>query len=231
MSQHDNGRYRTVLFDLDHTLLDSDASINEAFVATMGSVGLDAGSALRDHFDRINNALWRSVERGEHSPNDVLTLRFQILADELALDADPVAMGDTFAEALIAYGDLYQGARSLLDSLVGRCQLGLVTNGIGRIQRGRMERLGIASYFEAVTISGEVGVAKPDASIFDLTFDALPGASRESAVMVGDSLGSDILGAQNAGIDTVWFNQHNTAPPANAPTHTVSALADIAPLI
>lgn len=226
--------YDVVLFDFDHTLLDSDTSLAGAFDRSMRSAGLhDADEIARCYpdFDRINQALWRQVEAQQISPNDVRVRRFEELIGALGLDGDAVAMADAFVEGLIVCGELYDGARELLDHLAGRCRLGMVTNGIGRVQRGRLERLALGSSFEAVVISGEVGTSKPGSEIFDITCEAMGVADRSSVLMVGDSLPSDIRGAMNASIDSAWFNPNRQEAPADVvATHVVQHLGEIAAL-
>lgn len=220
--------YETVLFDLDHTLLDSDASHAVAHDQTMRSVGIDDPTAVFDTFDRINQALWRRVEAGALSPNVVKELRFAQLLDELGVDGDPVEMGDVFVAALTAHGELYRGAFDVLAQLAERSTLGLITNGIGAVQRGRLDRLGLTGTFATVVISGEVGRNKPDRRIFDIAFAALGDPDRSGAVMVGDNLGSDIQGGINAGIDTIWYNPSGARNRTGIePTHEVRALEEV----
>ncbi len=225
-------RYDTVLFDLDHTLLDSDASHAAAFDATMSSIGIDDPSSVFEVFDRINQALWRRVERHELSPNEVKALRFRQFLDEMGLDGDPTEMGAVFVDGLTQNGELYPGAQELVEQLAGLVALGMVTNGIGRVQRDRLARLGIADCFHAVIISGEVGTNKPGAEIFDLTFEALGIAERSRAVMIGDNLGSDIQGGINAGIETIWFNPTGSVNSTGIqPTHEVTTLDELPSLL
>ncbi len=226
--------YSTVLFDLDHTLLDSDASEAAAFELTLRAAGCaDPGEHVAT-YRRINGALWAGVERGEVSPNEVKTLRFEQLIAEVGLDADPNVMGSNFVDGLANNGELYDGARELLDVLAARedITLALVTNGIGIVQRTRLERLDLARYFEAVAISGELGVSKPGAEIFDLIFAELGEPERTEAVMIGDSLSSDIAGGTAAGIDTVWYNPKQvSAPDPTLFTHEIHSLGGLVSLL
>lgn len=228
MSAH---RYGVVLFDFDHTLLDSDASLAGAYDVTMRGVGVDDPSAVYPIFDQINRSLWLRVEAHELSPNEVRVRRFEQLIDRLGLDADADSMASAFVDGLVDCGELLPGAQTLLDDLAGEHRLALVTNGIGSVQRGRLARLGIDRYFETVTISGEVGVNKPGAEIFDLTFDDMVVTDRDDVVMVGDNLGSDVLGGINAGIDTIWFNPGRVEAGDPVPTHTVATLMEVSPLV
>lgn len=226
--------YDVVLFDFDHTLLDSDASLAGAFDRSMATVGITDRAELERcyiDFDRINQALWRRVEAQEISPNEVRVRRFEDLISTLELDGDAEVMAEAFVDGLIGCGELYDGALELLDDLRVRCRLGMVTNGIGRVQRERIARLGLASYFDAVVISGEVGASKPGVEIFELTFDAFGVSDRSTSLMVGDSLTSDIQGAANAGIDSAWFNPGGAAAGTAMPTHQVASLGDVARLV
>ncbi|MGA9276748.1 YjjG family noncanonical pyrimidine nucleotidase [Ilumatobacter sp.] len=224
--------YPTVLFDLDHTLFDTHASEAAAFEATMRSIAVDPTPEVFAAYDRLNQALWRRVERGELDPNDVKMIRFVQLLDELGIDGDARAIAESFVTGLAEHGDLYAGAGELLAELGATCRLALITNGIGSVQRGRLRRLGLQSSFEVVSISGELGMTKPGREIFDHTLRAMEIDDRGGVVMIGDSLASDIRGGVNSGIDTIWFNPRSQTNTSEiAPTHEVSSLEDLAVLI
>lgn len=223
--------YTHVLLDLDHTLLDTDTSLTLAFVDAMEAADADP-TGRYEIFDEINRALWKQVEAHELTPPQVHVARFEQLIDRLDLDADPRRMADAFALGMGRHGDLYPGAREMLDALAGRVGLALVTNGLSDIQRARVERLDLGHYFEAITISAEVGASKPGTAIFDLTFEALGHPSRDATVMVGDNLGSDIAGGNNAGVATCWYNP--SAHPGDdniRPTHTIAELRELLPIV
>jgi 2-haloacid dehalogenase len=218
-------RYSTLLFDLDHTLLDSDASEIAAYAHTMASIGL---ADPDDHFERylrINHGMWAAVERGEIQPSEVRHRRFEQFVDEVGIDADPMAMADAFVWGLGAYGELYDGAREILDRLAGRVRMAMVTNGLSDVQRARIDRLDLDMYFDAIVISSEVGATKPRPEIFDVAFEQLGVPAKDTAVMIGDSLTSDIRGGSDYGIDTCWFNWRREAVPDDmAITHQITQL-------
>ena len=224
-------RYPVVLFDLDHTLLDSDSSAEAAFDTTMRSIDVEPTAEVFELYDGINQALWRRVEAGDITPHDVKVRRFEQLLAELGARGNAVDMGATFVQVLTDHGELYPGARELLESIVGRARIAMVTNGIGPVQRGRLDRLGIDQYFEVVSVSGELAMSKPAPAIFDHTLGELGVTDRSVVVMVGDSLSSDIAGGSNAGIDTIWFNRHGAPKGSSTPTHEASSLDDVAALI
>ncbi len=225
-------RYTTVLLDLDHTLLDSDTSELLAFDETMHSVGVAEPQIHFADYAAINRAYWASVERGEITPDQVRVARFQEFAEFLGLAADATSMAATFVEGLGRHGELYPGSTELLENLRSSTSLGLVTNGLGDVQRSRIERLGLERYFDVIVISGEVGVSKPDPAIFELAFAGLGFPPSDTVVMVGDSLSSDMRGAANAGIAGCWYNpDRRPADPAVPLTHEITALGDLAPLV
>ena len=198
--------YSTVLLDFDHTLLDSDTSEIEAYMLTLRNQGVADPMVHFDLYKEINLGLWAGVERGELLPKDVKAKRFELLMDELGIDADIDQMADDFVVGFATHGDLYPGAIELLDALSGRVTLALISNGLSEVQRPRIARLGIEKYFDAIIISAEVGTTKPGTRIFDIAFDLLGNPARETAVIVGDSLSSDIKGGSNYGIATCWYN-------------------------
>lgn len=198
--------YSTLLFDLDHTLLDSEESERLAFEAALTAVDIGQPFDYFSTYGGINRALWAAVERQEIGPDDVRVARFEQLIDQTDLDVDPIAVADAFVAGLGAYGELYPECREVLDALGGRVTLALVTNGIGEVQRARIERLGLDNYFEAIAISGELGTSKPGTAIFDFVFESLEFPNKSEALMIGDSLASDIQGGNNFGIATCWYN-------------------------
>lgn len=223
--------YQIVLLDLDHTLLDTDTSIELAFQDAMAIAGGD-GAAAYGVFDKINRALWRQVELQRLTPPQVHVARFEQLIEQLNLQASPQDMADAFAVGMGEHGELYNGARPMLDELVDAVTLGLITNGLSDIQRRRLERLDLDRYFATVIISAEVGLAKPGSAIFDLAFEQLDSPDRSATLMVGDSLTSDIAGGIAAGIDTCWYNPHakpDTGPVP--PAHVISALSELPGLV
>ncbi len=196
----------------------------------MRSVGVDDPFAHLDTYIAINTPLWAAVERHEITPGQVRLLRFERLVEALHLDADPAAMADTFVTGLAECGDLYPGARAVLDAVADIATLALVTNGLSEVQRTRIERLGLQSSFAAVVISAEVGVSKPAGAFFDIAFERLGAPSRTNALMVGDSLSADIGGGASYGMATCWYNPHRRSAPEPATPRIDHMIADLAEL-
>ena len=115
-------------------------------------------------------------------------------------------------------------------------ELGLVTNGIAEVQRAKIARLGLSRWFDAISISGELGVAKPDPAIFDHALSQCTSAAaipRTSVLMVGDSVGSDIRGAERAGLSSCWLRPDATAEAPEAMTidHQIDRLEELSAIV
>jgi 2-haloacid dehalogenase len=225
-------RYRTLLFDLDSTLFDATTSEDAAFDETLRLAGVDDPPVYRDLYNEINGALWAAVERGELTPLVVRNLRFEQLVERAGLEADPQLLADTFVAGMGKYGGLYDGAREVLQALSGRVPLALVTNGLSEVQRTRVERLDLTPLFDAIVISSEVGVAKPSPGFFDIAFERLGWPAKDSALMVGDSLTSDMRGGYDYGMATCWYNPTGkTNDQDDIVTHEISDLEELIALV
>jgi YjjG family noncanonical pyrimidine nucleotidase len=221
-------RYSTFLLDLDHTLFDSDTSESAAFRQAMLVAGITEPAPYVSLYQRINLALWAAVERGETQPQQVRTLRYERFVAEAGLDADPLLMADTFVAGLAQNGDLYTGAREVLERLSEHASLAMVTNGLSEVQRARIDRLGIDQYFDAIVVSAEVGVSKPGTEIFDIVFERLRQPAKAATIMVGDSLSSDIQGGTNYGVATCWYNPGGKkAGLEDRVSHEITALQEL----
>ena len=115
-------------------------------------------------------------------------------------------LADTFRKERRARHIVYADARPTLEDVGQTYRLALLTNGAADLQREKIRASKLAPFFDVVVISGEVGVRKPEPQIFALVLDRL-GLTAETAVMVGNSLSSDVAGAQRAGLKGVWLNR------------------------
>lgn len=106
--------------------------------------------------------------------------------------------------------------------------MGIITNGFKSLQQKRLDNTDTAGFFEIVVVSEDVGVAKPDPAIFEFAFGLMPKVDKSAVLMVGDTLASDILGANNIGIDSCWFNPHGQENTTGIqPTYEIHSMLEL----
>ena len=198
-----------VFLDLDDTLLDFHLAEHIAIKATFQAMGAPSDDATIERYSKINRSCWEKLERGEWTRREVLVGRFRLLYGELGVNIDPEATQAMYEDKLCIGHYFLPGAEALLDELYGKYKLYITSNGTARVQDSRIESSGIAKYFDGIFISQRVGADKPSPVFFERVFSAIPDFSRDEAVIVGDSLTSDIQGGRDAGIRTVYYNPHS----------------------
>ena len=129
-----------------------------------------------------------------------------MLFEELGLSVDPVQMQAGYERNLSIGHYFLPGAQEAVESLSKKYRLFLVSNGTASVQKGRMTSANLYPYFEKVYVSQEIGHNKPAKAYFDACFASIPDFDPAKAIIVGDSLTSDILGGIHAGIATCWVN-------------------------
>lgn len=193
----ENQRYDVILFDADRTLFDFDRSQLDALREVFQTHGIPATQEMMDLYIRINNHLWGQFDRGEITTEELTRVRFRLFLEEAGDQGqDPAAMNRQYLESLGSHSYLLDGAEALCRELAPYCKQYIVTNGIKVAQVGRLNTSPIRPYIEKMYISGEMGIRKPEAGFFQIVYDDL-GMTPERwkrTVIVGDGLGSDILG-------------------------------------
>ncbi|WLI75563.1 pyrimidine 5'-nucleotidase [Kosakonia sp. H02] len=217
-----------ILFDADETLFTFDA------FGGLQRMFLDYSVTFTDQdfleYQSVNKPLWVDYQNGAITALQLQHQRFQNWSERLNVPAG--SLNDAFLNAMAAICAPLPGAVSLLDSLKGKAKLGIITNGFTALQQIRLERTGLRDYFDLLVISEEVGVAKPDAKIFDYALQQAGNPDRSRVLMVGDTAESDILGGINAGLSTCWLNAHGrTLPEGINPTWTVTSLNELEQLL
>jgi YjjG family noncanonical pyrimidine nucleotidase len=202
--------HNNFLFDLDQTLLDFHASEYKALRIVLRSCGLPFSDDIYSAFKVYNKFLWQELEKGSISRTELFTKRFQYvfsLTPEDSSCIDPLKINDDFIKTMSVNGVLMDGALEFVKKVrenIEDCRIYIASNGATINAKGRIASTGLDRYIDGMFISEDMGVTKPNAAFFDICLDRI-GEPKASCIMIGDSLSSDMLGAKNASLDSVWF--------------------------
>ena len=221
-----------LFLDLDDTILDFHKAERLAISRTFRSFGLEPTEQVLERYHVINRLHWERLERGELTRDQVLTGRFQMLFEELGIPAQPQAIAKGYEHNLGLGHYFLPGAKEALDTLRGKYRLFLASNGTASVQHSRLTSAGLYPYFEEVFVSQALGANKPSRAFFDACAARIPGYDPRKALMVGDSLTSDILGGINAGMRTCWVCPRGTqGRPDIVPDYRIEALSQLPELL
>ena len=221
-----------VFLDLDDTILDFQWAEERSLAAALKSIGIEMDPALHRRYREINRRQWELLEEGKLSREDVLVSRFEILFREQGIRASAQAVCDAYESGLAVGHRFMPGAEEALRKLKGKHRLYLASNGSAPVQAARIRSAGLAPLLDGIFISAEIGADKPSALYFERCFAQIPGFDRDRAIIVGDSLTSDIRGGLNAGIKTCWYDPWERPGRADiVPDHTIRHLEELPALL
>ena len=211
--------HHNFLFDLDQTLLDFHASEYKALGIVLTRNGLSFSDEIYQAFKAYNKSLWLELEKGMITRTELFTKRFRYVFSRCGGDSsglDPLEINDEFIRTMSVNGVLMDGALEFAERVkneIPYARIYIASNGATVNAKGRIASTGLDRYTDGVFISEEMGVAKPAAGFFDICLERI-GEPRASCIMIGDSLSSDMLGAKNAALDSVWFMPSGNAEEA-----------------
>lgn len=199
--------YQTILWDVDQTLLDFDKSQDYALRFCFQNLNLEINDEIVRIYASINDSYWKRLELGEVTKKELLTGRFDRLFEQLHIET--VTSADIAPMYQKALGSVYfyrDDSLNLCKSLQGKVRQYVVTNGVSSTQRNKLRLSGFDQIMDGIFISEEMNYAKPDIRFFEGCFQQINDFQKESTLIVGDSLTSDIKGGNQAGIDCCWYN-------------------------
>ena len=220
-----------LFLDLDDTILDFHKAERITLSKTIRDFGVEPTETVLNRYHEINKWHWEQLELGKLTRAEVLRNRFQVLFTELGLRVDAEACAKVYEKNLSTGHWFLPGAEEAVDRLSKKYRLFLASNGTASVQKGRMTSANLYRFFETVFVSQEIGHNKPSKAYFDACFARIPGFDREKAMIVGDSLSSDIKGGIQAGIKTVWVNPQHKDCGEIKPDHEIEALAQLEKLL
>jgi len=200
-----------IFFDLDHTLWDHDRNSTETLIQLyerygLESLGLKPLKKFIDSFHRANLKVWDLFQESTINRHELRHKRLELVFNDFGLENQII---DCFHEDYYTLCSrsihLINGAIEVLDVLKGKYKLHIITNGFDDAQYSKMDSSGLSPYFDTVTTSETAGSKKPEKEYFDFAL-LHAGAKKESSLVIGDGLKTDVAGAVNYGLDVIWFN-------------------------
>ncbi|QIW15745.1 noncanonical pyrimidine nucleotidase, YjjG family [Pasteurellaceae bacterium RH1A] len=221
-------KYDWILFDADETLYSYNSFIG--LKSMLARYGLDFTPQDYEAFQAVNKPLWVAYQNKEIEAADIQRIRFEKLAQETGQDVFKLNQ-ELMAEMATVSLPL-DGTMEALDALHGRVKMGIITNGFTALQEARLNNTQTTKYFDLLVVSEQVGVAKPDRRVFEHAFEQMGDFELSKVLMVGDTLASDILGANGVGIDSCWLNAHGQANDTEiVPTYEITNLRELISLV
>ena len=208
-------KYPYLLFDADDTLFDFPKASARAFTLMCQTHGIPDTPEVRQLYHDINRELWDAFDRGEVSKEYVTLERYVRLLRALGLeDRDPAQCNEDYLSALGEGVYPLPHAEEVCRELVHRGhKLYILTNAVASVQRSRLRGSVFADLITTAFISEDAGASKPDRAYYEYVCDRVPELTAENALVIGDSLATDIRGANNAGLPCCWFNPKRQTPP------------------
>ena len=229
----DRGKYRHLFFDLDHTLWDFEANAHatlEELYTTLSleEKGINDFNLFYRNYLAHNEMLWERYRNGFIKQDElrIKRMRLALLDFKIANDELAEKMNVQFLDLLPTRTLVFPYCFEILDYLVEKkYALHLITNGFEDVQHSKLKYSGLAKYFTEVITSESSNSLKPNKEIFEYAFSK-SNAKPEESIMIGDNIDVDILGAMNAGIDSVFVN-HNKIETSVKPTYTITSLNEL----
>ena len=216
-----------LFLDLDDTILDFHKAERIALSKTIRAFGVEPTEEVLGRYHVINKWHWEQMELGKMDRPQVLQGRFHMLFAELGIEVNPTECARAYEKNLSIGHYFLPGAEEAVDRLSTKYR-----NGTASVQHGRMTSANLYRFFEEVFVSQEIGHNKPSPAYFSACFARIPGFDPARAIMVGDSLSSDIRGGIQAGIRTVWVNPTGSPHPADiCPDYEIESITQLEALL
>lgn len=200
-----------IYFDLDHTLWDFDKNSALTFEVIFKKENLEIDlPCFLEAYQPINENYWKLYREDQISKESLRTGRLKDCFEVLNVPVSPLvieSLSHRYIEFLPGFNNLLEDTLEVLEYLNPKYQLHIITNGFEEVQHNKLVNAQIAEFFKTVTTSEEAGVKKPHPLIFNTAMqksNAIPAQS----LMIGDSFEADILGAQKAGMQSLFFDYY-----------------------
>lgn len=219
-------KYRYLLADNDNTLMDFDEAERKSLQDVLTAFGKPFSDEIFTTYHHINKLLWEALERGETTQAELKIKRFAQLLEHYGwTELVPSEVAITFQNQLATHADLIPGALQFLQAIKPHMKIALVSNGVSFTQRSRLSVCEFTYLLDAVVISEEIGVSKPNPLMVEKALELLGCTDKREAIFLGDSHSADVTAAHNAGVDSIWLTRHGKGQSDKA-TYIVESLEE-----
>ncbi len=219
---------KIVLLDLDNTIIDFNECARHSIMDIFEKLGFEYNENVFETFITENVKIWKRLENGDIDKPYLRANRWNIILAKLGIEYDGTIIEEEFENGVARGAYPVEGAYELLDYLHPKYDLYVVSNGFRFVQESRVKIGKYDKYFKELFLSEDIGIQKPDLRFFDYCYSKLDYPEKKELILIGDNISADIMGGNNFGIETIWFNPNGaTAPPEIKPTYTVEFLAEI----
>lgn len=226
-------KYKTIFFDLDDTLVDTVQNNKEALEDIYEEYKLhELFSSFLDFykkFQELNSNLWELYAYGKITKEELKKERFKkSLEGVINITTEKsLKMNDDFLDRASTKKNVILEGKEILEYLYPQYNMYILSNGFQEVQSHKMNNARLNPYFKKVILSDHIGKNKPHPDLFDYALEVAQ-TDRKEAIMIGDNLNTDIMGAKNSGIDQIWFNPSNLPDSEKIrPTFTITRLDEL----
>ena len=217
---------KAVLIDIDDTIFDFEKCSKNAFKKTLKKLDLSYEEKDFSYFNKVNDILWSKQKLGEINIEEVFTHRSIMMSKYFELDIEKEIFNDLFVEFLYDEIEMVDGIEDLLSYLWDKYQIYAASNGLYDMQVNRIKKSNLSKYFKDIFVSDKISYEKPDERFFKKIMD-ITKYSNDDLIMIGDSIKSDIIGAKNSNIKSIYFNKENKKISDKNFTYQVKNLSEI----
>lgn len=217
---------KAVLIDIDDTIFDFEKCSKNAFKKTLKKLDLFYEEKDFSYFNKVNDILWTKQKLGELNINQVFIERSNMMSKYFGLDIEKEIFNNLFVEFLYDEIEIVDEIEDLLSYLSNKYQIFAASNGVYDMQVNRIKKSNLDIYFKDIFVSDKIGFEKPDKRFFQKIMN-ITKFSNDDLIMIGDSIKSDIIGAKNSNIKSIYFNKENKKNSDENFTYQVKNLSEI----
>lgn len=217
---------KAVLIDIDDTIFDFEKCSKNSFLKTLEKFNLKFKEEDFSYFNKVNDILWTKQKLGEINIKEVFIKRDYLMVKYFNLDIEKGLFNDLFVKFLYDEIEMVDGIEDLLLYLSDKYKIFTASNGIFKMQENRLKKSNLDKYFDKIFVSDKIGFEKPDKKFFQKIMD-LTKFSNDDLIMIGDSIKSDIIGAKNSKIKSIYFNKEDKKISDKNFTYQVKNLSEI----